>query len=80
MLRKSPGKDIAVIHDAIVTPVNPDEEEDQMGLLRAELVRSVEFAKNAINQMAAANLREIAIEMGIDPDDFDPEEGDEIDD
>ncbi|ANC50591.1 Type III restriction protein, restriction subunit (plasmid) [Aurantiacibacter atlanticus] len=80
VLRKSPGKDIAVIHDAIVTPVNPDEEEDQMGLLRAELVRSVEFAKNAINQMAAANLREIAIEMGIDPDDFDPEEGDEIDD
>ena len=80
VLRKSPGKDMAVIHDAIVTPVNPDEEEDQMGLLRAELVRSVEFAKSAINQMAAANLREIAIEMGIDPDDFDPNEGDETDD
>ncbi len=80
VLRKSPGKSLAVIHDAIVTPVDPEDEKEQMGLLKAELVRSVEFARNAINQMAAANLREIAIEMGIDPDKFDPNEGDEIDD
>ena len=80
VLRKSPGKSLAVIHDAIVTPVDPEDERDQMGLLRAELVRAVEFAQNATNQMAAANLREIAIDMGIDPDEFDPNEGNEIDD
>lgn len=79
VLRKSPGKSLAVIHDAIVTPIDPDDTEDQIGLLRAELARSVEFAKSAANQAAAANLRAVAIEMGIDPDDFDPNEGEEAD-
>ena len=68
-----------MIHDAIVTPVDPEDEKDQLGLLRAELVRSVEFANHALNRMAAAELREIAINMGIDPDDFDEREGDEDD-
>lgn len=79
VLRQAPGKALAVIHDAIVTPVDADDEKDQLGLLRAELVRSVEFANHALNRTAGAELREIAINMGIDPDDFDAREGDEDD-
>lgn len=79
VLRQAPGKALAVIHDAIVTPVDPEDEKDQLGLLRAELIRSVEFANHAMNRMAGAKLREIAINMGIDPDDFDAREGDEDD-
>jgi len=79
VLRQAPGKALAVIHDAIVTPVDAEDEKDQLGLLRAELVRSVEFANHALNRSAGAELREIAINMGIDPDDFDAREGEEDD-
>lgn len=78
VLRQAPGKALAVIHDAIVTPVDAEEENDQLGLLRAELVRSIEFANHALNQMAGAELRDIAIQMGIDPDEF-AQEGTEED-
>lgn len=77
VLRQAPGKALAVIHDAIVVPVDAEDEKEQLGLLRAELVRSVEFANHAVNRMAAAELREIAISMNIDPDSFDPTEGEE---
>lgn len=68
VLRRAPGKHLAVIHDAIVVPVSAEDEPDQMALLRAELVRSVEFSEHAINRSGAAGLRAIAIDMGIDPD------------
>ena len=68
VLRRSPDKQVATIHDAIVVPVSAENEFDQMSLLRAELARSVEFAKHAINRGAGAQLRSIAMEMGIDPD------------
>ncbi|MGN6304204.1 MAG: DEAD/DEAH box helicase family protein [Mesorhizobium sp.] len=68
VLRKSPEKDLAVIHDAIVVPVNAEDESDQMGLLKAELVRSIEFSSHALNRAGGAELRAIAIELGIDPD------------
>jgi superfamily II DNA or RNA helicase len=77
VLRKAPGKALAVIHDAIVVPVDPEEESDQLGLLKSELVRSLEFADNALNRMAGAELREIAIRMGISPDSLIAEEGQE---
>ena len=66
VLRKSESKSLAVIHDAIVVPVNADEEPDQISLLKAELIRALEFADNALNRGAGADLRRIAIEMGID--------------
>lgn len=68
VLRKSPEKDLAVIHDAIVVPVNSELEQDQMGLLKAELLRAIEFSQHGINRAAGAELRSIAIDMGIDPD------------
>ncbi len=67
VLRKSPGKDLAVIHDAIVVPVDQESESEQISLLKAELVRALEFADSALNKGAGADLRRIAIEMGIDP-------------
>lgn len=35
VLRKAPGKDIAVIHDEIVVPVSLEDEPDQIALLRS---------------------------------------------
>jgi superfamily II DNA or RNA helicase len=68
VLRKAPSKYFAVIHDAVVVPVSLDDEPDQAALLKAEMIRSIEFANNAANSMAAAKLREIAIDLGLDPD------------
>jgi len=31
-------------------------------------LRSIEFANNAVNKMAAAELRSIAVGLGFDPD------------
>jgi superfamily II DNA or RNA helicase len=80
VLRKAPGKALAVIHDAIVVPVDPEEDNEQLGLLRAELLRSVEFADNALNRMAGAELRDIAMRMGINPDTLGGDQGEEEDD
>jgi superfamily II DNA or RNA helicase len=80
VLRQAPGKALAVIHDAIVIPVDPEEDSEQLGLLKAELLRSVEFADNALNRMAGAELREIAIRMGISVDSLSGEQGQEEDD
>lgn len=66
VLRKSERKSLAVIHDAIVVPVNAEEESDQIALLKAELLRALEFADHALNRGAGADLRRIAIEMGLD--------------
>lgn len=65
VLRKSAGKELAVIHDAIVVPV--DVESEQISLLKAELIRALEFAGSALNSAAGSDLRRIALEMGIDP-------------
>ncbi len=80
VLRKSEGKNLAVIHDAIVVPVDPNSEGDQISLLKAELIRALEFANSALNKGAGAELRRIALEMGIDtehPSDDAIEEDDE---
>ncbi|MBW5811523.1 DEAD/DEAH box helicase family protein [Yersinia kristensenii] len=66
VLRKSPGKDLAVIHDAIVVPLDQESESEQISLLKAELIRALEFADSALNKGAGADLRRIALEMGID--------------
>ena len=65
VLRRSPEKSVAAIHDAIVVPLSAEREPEQVSLLRSELLRSIEFAKNAINRDAAAELRSIAIHVGV---------------
>lgn len=67
VLRKSAEKNLAVIHDAIVVPIDPQSESEQISLLKAELIRALEFANSALNKGAGADLRRIALEMGIDP-------------
>ena len=68
VLRRVPGKQVAIVHDAIVAPVSADDEPEQISLLRSELVRGIGFADRAINKGAGAELRDIAISMGIDPE------------
>lgn len=68
VLRRAPGKHVAVVHDAVVAPVSADDEPEQLSLLKSELVRTIEFADHAINKGAGAALRDIAIGMGIAPD------------
>ena len=68
VLRKAPGKHLAVIHDAIVVPLDLEQEPEQASLLRAEFVRAMEFADSALNRSAGAQLRAIATSLGIDPD------------
>lgn len=66
VLRKTPSKHLAVIHDAIVVPVSLADEPDQTSLLKAEMLRSIEFADHALNKMAAAELRNLSANLGFD--------------
>ena len=68
VLRRAADKQVAILFDAIVVPVSVDDEPEQVGLLTSELVRAMEFADHAINKGAGAELRDIAMSMGIDPD------------
>lgn len=68
VLRKSGDKQLAVIHDAIVVPVDPQEESDQISLLKAEMIRALQFADAALNKGAGTRLRTIALSMGLDVD------------
>ena len=67
VLRRAPDKQLAIVHDAIVVPVSAHDEPEQISLLKSELVRAIEFANDAINKGAGAELRDITISMGIDP-------------
>lgn len=66
VLRSSPGKHVAVVHDAIVIPVDAEEEPEQMSLARSEIARALEFADTSLNRAASAEIRDIAIQLGID--------------
>ncbi len=68
VLRRSSEKQLAVIHDAIVVPTSADDEPEQTGLLKSELLRSIEFASHAINRGSIGELRAIAINLGMDPE------------
>lgn len=68
VLWKSPGKYIAIIHDAIVVPQNIDEEPEQLSLLKSEILRAIEFSKSSINRFGDAELRSIARKMDFDPE------------
>lgn len=81
VLRKSGQKLMAVIHDAIVVPVDAENEPEQISLLKAEMIRALQFADAALNKGAGSRLRSLALSMGI-PIDGEPnagieEEGDE---
>jgi superfamily II DNA or RNA helicase len=67
VLRKSPEKYLAVIHDAIVVPNSLEDEPEQLAILKSELLRAMEFSRSAINRDSGANLRAMALDLGLDP-------------
>jgi superfamily II DNA or RNA helicase len=68
VLRTCPGKYKAVIFDAVMVPICLESEPGQLSLLKSELQRSIQFSKTAINKSGSNKLINIAIELGIDPD------------
>jgi hypothetical protein len=57
-----------------------DEEPGQLSLLKSELQRSIQFAKNAKNSSGSNELTSIAINLGIDPDEINMYQTDGIED
>jgi superfamily II DNA or RNA helicase len=68
VLRSCPGKYKAVIFDAVMVPICLEKEPGQLSLLKSELQRSIQFSKTAINKSGSNKLINIAIELGIDPE------------
>lgn len=70
VLRTAPKKALAYVHDAIVLPTKAEQpaggERVPDPITAGELARAVEFAQHADNPASAADLQQIAIEMGID--------------
>ena len=66
VLRRSPGKSLAHLHDVVVLPENDDEDAMGGSILRAELARAIEFGSHAINPGAVADLRRLAAASGFD--------------
>jgi len=55
----------ANIYDALITPINIEDEADQISLLKAEIQRAFEFAKFALNPSAANSLKLKLIDLGV---------------
>jgi superfamily II DNA or RNA helicase len=68
VLRVSPGKDIAVIHDVLVSPPSVNGASFR-NLALAEIRRAHEFAQHAENLSAALMLDAFAAEWGVNWDD-----------
>lgn len=68
VLRIATNKRFAVLYDAVVVPMDAEEESDQIALLKSELARAIEFSDYAMNRSAGAELRSIATTLGIDID------------
>jgi|HigsolmetaAR202D_1030399.scaffolds.fasta_scaffold01122_14 superfamily II DNA or RNA helicase len=68
VLRKSRGKALAYVHDALVLPPRPLEVQGggHDPIIAGELARAVEFALHAENAAAASDLQQIAVQVGID--------------
>ena len=65
VLRRSPGKGLAFIHDLIVIPHSSDEG-DGASILSGEIARAIEFGSYAINPASVADLKVLAAKLDID--------------
>lgn len=65
VLRRSPNKVYAYIHDAIVSPPRGDLGTGPDPITLGELARAIEFAQGAANAPGEADLISIAIDAGI---------------
>ena len=59
-------KRFAVIHDALILPIDIDKEPDQLSLLKSEMTRAFEFATFALNPSCQNELKFKAIDLGFD--------------
>ena len=70
VLRRAEGKSVAHIHDVLVLPVGvetPEEGEDpRLNIVVGEIVRSLEFARSALNPSAITDLERIALGFAED--------------
>lgn len=66
VLRRSPGKLIAHLHDVLVVPDMADADDPGAALLKGELARAIEFGQHAINPAAVADLKRLAAAAGFD--------------
>lgn len=77
MLRRTDGKYYAVIHDLVLAP--PDVgDADFDSILKAEVLRCLEFAGSAENESCRIKIDALIEEWGVDPTDDEPSEGDLI--
>jgi superfamily II DNA or RNA helicase len=75
-------KKYAVIHDALIVPIDIDKEPEQLSLLKSEMIRAFEFADYALNATCKNELKLKAIELGFDLNDImkDGLEDEDVDD
>ena len=65
VLRRYPGKRLAHVHDALISPPVAHDMTDR--LILAELGRAVEFARGASNPECVVDLETLCAHCGIDP-------------
>jgi len=71
VLRASPGKRLAVVHDLLVRPPHDDSEGERSpftAIAEAELGRAAAFARDAVNLATRNQLVGLCIDWDIDPD------------
>ncbi|MEI7923596.1 MAG: DEAD/DEAH box helicase family protein [Planctomycetota bacterium] len=66
VLRKSPGKHVAHIHDVLVLPSATATEGEGNSIIEAELTRAIEFGQWAENPASITDLQRFALKFGID--------------
>lgn len=73
VLRKAPNKNIAYIHDILITPIEgfdiSDTEIDLL-TLEGELVRALEFGENALNPSSVTDIKRIALTFNVNLDEI----------
>lgn len=70
VLRTADLKFKAVLHDAIVVPIDIDGEPEQAALVKSEFCRAIEFANGALNKSSSAALKVLAIDMNLNVDEL----------
>jgi superfamily II DNA or RNA helicase len=67
ILRKSRNKHFAYLYDAIVAPINEDDESSKsLSILESELARALQFGESSENPSSILELQLIAIRFGLD--------------
>ncbi|HLL46157.1 MAG TPA: DEAD/DEAH box helicase family protein [Longimicrobiaceae bacterium] len=66
VLRRSPGKHYATVHDVLVVPNGPGDDEVANRLLAGELARAVEFGRGALNPSSITDIERLAFRFNFD--------------